>query len=489
MRVGLRRKRVASKANKLIKVAQGEFPPVVDEGPEEKPAPPMGPPKEELEEEVKEDIEQGEELESIGDKIDNLSEKMEDLVSVIEVVVEKAISSDEEKEEEFKEFKEEDEKKDTFTSEEFGIEPEELIVSKEENTMDLRKARKARLQKKLEEAKKEKKTAETMADQFELSKDKKIKQNTPAPPHTKVKHDEVPPQYKIAELALDLSKDKSKWTVLRACEDGKEEPLYEISAPEDKIEEFATEEFAKGVLMEMKEDGVEETLEKYNAKKIEAGDVVVVQETAPEVESVVEPVIEEPVVETTATEETAVVEEPVVEEPVIEATDSKQDMENYKRRFSRAFRLAISAMNKNLRYNPLKFALFDELERLDLDELSSKNVIEAAFNKAATEHIEHALSEAEKYLEMSDEAFVEVESQIEELETAPVEVEATPMNQLSNEASALRKRASDNSIPIVTATEDQADNLAEAISRAMPKPKILENKDAMDSVGFGNKRR
>lgn len=442
------RKKVASKARKIIKAQEEKeapVPKITDEGPtglgEPKAKPPAVPAepdvgKEDVEEEVKEELkkEKKEEatLDTIKDVLETIVEALEDQKKVLE----KSLLGKTEEEEDFDEFKEKEdlEGEEEFTPEEFGINPEELIVSREEKmtAAKRRQKRKARLYK---HAKK----ARTLSEEFEEDKAKKktFKPSAPAPSITKVKSDETPTMFKLAELALELNDSKDKWTVLKASEEG-ETPIYEINKKEE--ENFATEDFANKIFENMKENGVEATLKSYGAEEFKGI----------ERKKEVEPIQDE---------------------------EEKKTIGDYKRQFNRAFRLAISAMDKNLIQNPLKGAFYDMLTDVGLDDKTAKNVIEAAFAKGAIDHIETALAQTDKYLDMSDEALVETESTIGDLRTKAPEFEGgegveedTP--EFSSRAEAMRKRAAKASLPISTESASDPTDRVAILFDALPKPKL-----------------
>lgn len=441
------RSKVAKKAARIVRMAQAEkaIPSIVDEGPEKTPAigvPPVdeGAIEEDVEKEIKHEKKEEAELESFGDKLDKLNETLETVVDALadqKKVLEKTLLDDTEPEKDFEEFKEDEEESDEeeFSSEEFGIDEDSLVLSNKESAMStkLREARNARLSKKA--TKEAAETNETLSDMFELEKAKKktFKPSAPAPTITKVKKSEVPEMLKLAELAFELNKDASKWTVLKVTAD-KEIPLYEIAATEETKDKFATEDFANELIDTMKEHGVEKTLEHYNAI---------------EVEDTIE-----------ATEETP-------NETTEGVTASIQDEQ---RRFVRAFRLALVAMQKNLIKNPLKAAFFENLKSLGVDEGQATRLIEASFAKGAGEQFETAIATTEELLDMSDEAFIEYESLLGKTNTEMPQIEEG--NQISEHASDMRKRASKGSLPIETASQSDPTSMAETIANLLPKPNL-----------------
>jgi len=444
------RKKVATKARKIIRAQEkgSPIPKITDEGPtgggEPTPKAPITPgapaepavDKGELEDEVKKEIKDEEKEEATLDTIKEVLETIVDALEDQKDVLEKSLLGKTEDEGDFEEFKDEDnmENEEEFTPEEFGINPEELIVSREENMTanKRRKARKARLYKNA-------KSARTLSEEFELDKAKKktFKPVAPAPSITKVKSDEIPVMFKMAELALELNDAKNKWTVLHTAADGVEKPIYEINKTNE--ENFETEDFGNGIFETMKEKGVEPALAAYGAETIT--NLTKKEEVRP-----------------------------------IEDEEEKKTLNDYKRQFNRAFRLAVSAMDKNLVQNPLKGAFYEILtDTIDLDPKVAMHVIDSAFSKSAIDHIETALAETDKYLEMSDEALIETESAIGELRTKNLEVSSEDVDvtpQFSDRAEAMRKRATKANLPISTDSASDPTDRVEALFNALPKPKL-----------------
>lgn len=438
------RKKVASKARKVIRAQEEKeapVPKITDEGPtglgEPKAKPPGAPvepdvDKGALEEEVKEELKTEKKEEATLDTIKEVLETIVEALGDQKKLLEKSLLGKTEEEEDFEDFKEKEELdgEDEFTPEEFGINPEELIVSREEKmTATRRQKRKARLYKHAKKAK-------TLSEEFEEDKAKKktFKPSAPAPSIGKVKSDETPTMFKLAELALELNDTKDKWTVLKASEDG-ETPIYEITKKDE--ENFATEEFGNKIFETMKEDGVMVALKAYGA-----------EEFSVEKKKDVQP---------------------------IEDEEEKKTIGDYKRQFNRAFRLAISAMDKNLVQNPLKGAFYEILTAtVELDEKTVMNIIETAFNKGALDHIETALAQTDKYLELSDEALVETEATIGDLRPKTPEFDASEeeVPTFSSKAEAMRKRAANASVPISTESASDPTDRAEVLFNALPKPKL-----------------
>jgi len=440
------RKKVAFKARKVIRAQEDKeapVPKITDEGPtglgEPKAKPPVAPAepgvdKEDVEEEVKEELKKEKKEEATLDSIEEVLKTLVEALEDQKKILEKSLLGETEEEKEFDKFKEEEkgEDEDEFTPEEFGINPEELIVSSEEKmtATKRRKARKARLYKFA-------KKARTLSEEFEEDKAKKktFKPSAPAPSITKVKKDEVPVMFKLASLALELNDAKDKWTVLHTAADGSEKPIYVINKKGQK--DFATEDFGNKIFATMKKKGIGVTLKAYGAEEYKS------------------------------------VEKKREEKP-IEDEEEKKTLGDYKRQFNRAFRLAISAMDKNLVQNPLKGAFYEILTDVGLDEKTAMNAIETAFTKGAVDHIETALAQTDKYLDMSDEALVETEATIGDLRTkAPEFEEEEALPAFSSKAETMRKRAAKANVPLSTETVSDPTDKFEALADALPKPRLL----------------
>jgi len=488
------------------------------------PAPGAPKPKEEIEQDVEKDIRKQKETESkindLDEKVTAISDQVEGLTKSINKLVntiQKGDGGPTDFEKKFEEVKEEDDE--GLSSSEFGLgnDDDSLIVSKEGHKMSdkqkLRKARKERLQ------------AKELTYEMKEMPNKKYKQQVPAPTITKLK-DEPDDwgQYRLkaSDMAMDLNAAGDEWAIVNKHND---QVFYTIKPTAETKEVFSTREFAEAVINDVREMGLEAAMDKYAAlpmeflkkKKEEDGDGdekpkmpmkmkpkdkeekkmppfmkkkkeedvddkmeeeacgamksaqaeegdAPAEEEAPaeEVEAAAE---EAPAEE--APEEVAPAEESTDDEPT-EATASLADVQ---RRFIRAFRLALSAQQKNLTDNPLKAAWYETLAGLDIP--NAEKVIEATFARAAAEHFEVALLKTAEFLGMSDEAFVEMESQIGELNTQPPktasEEEADERHQKS---AALRARAHNASLPLSTASDADPTNFASQIESALPKPKL-----------------
>jgi hypothetical protein len=495
------RRKVAKKASKVI--AQQVAPKVTDPGapavpgqpPAAGPKPPAGPgapgapgapgqppagpkPKEDIEKGVEEDIRKEKSEEGKIDKLVEAVETMVDALADQKKILEKALGiEDTDTEKALEDMKDEDDE--AFSADEFGVDNENLIVSKEDDAMtvkSLRKERKARLYKKDAEDDKEAAAAEgpskTISEELneEKAKSKTFKPNAPAPTITKVKKDETPKMYKLAELAMELNETKDKWVVVKACEGEEDVPLFEIEKTEENSETFATEDFAKDVFNSMKDDGVENTLESLHATKVDAQllpQKTIVPQKRPEEKKPEHVPVEDRPISTPESKSTEPVPAPAV------APKKEETPGDYGHRFTRAYRLALSAMQKNLTHNPLKSAFFNTLVGLGMEEGDATVIIEAAFSKGADEHFEVALEKAEEYMEMSDEAFVETESAIGELETREADPNVDVVDVVGKAGNEeLKKRAAKGSLPLSTQSKADPTDKVEAIMSAVPQPKL-----------------
>lgn len=442
---GLRQK-IARKAGKIVRAQQAPVPgdqpaPPAPKGPAAPagpgggvpPAPPKagppGPQEEEPKKEDKSESKMEEKLDKVIDALDTMTKALEDQKKIME----KTLLDETETEEKFDKFKdkEDDDDIEEFDSDEFGVDTDSLIVSTEEESMSVKGLREAR-EKRLAKTAAMDKEVETISEEFDEEKAKKktFKPSAPAPQITKVKKSEIPDMFvKMSQLALELNDDNTKWTVMKTDESGEDTPLYEIDKTNENAENFATEDFAKDVFQAMKEKGVKAALEMHGAKVVTA-------------------------------EEKGSVE--LKEEP-------KSD--DYKRRFNRAFRLAMTAMTKNLVNNPLKGAIYENFTKLGLDEQDVYNAIESAFETANEDHLETALSETEKYMEMGDESFIETEAAIGSLETYKHEVTSS-RKELDDYSEELKTRAIRGSLPISTRTAADATDKYASLKDALPTPKL-----------------
>jgi len=405
-----------------------------------------------------EDAEEEAEEEETGDLAKEFREFKDEIKEMLETMVEgmesqkkllEELSGEESKEQDgpkFEDFQEDDKDDEDKEEEEFGLEDEDLTTAKTERGATLREQRKSRLAGKVQKKAEEKKD-KSLKDQWkpEVKNLPKVYDTSPTKT-TLPKKDDCPAFFKAADLTLVHDATAKAWKVM----DKDANCLYTIPQGDRPDAEFACKPFAEAFILEADKLGVEETLKKYNAVKVEK-----VAETAPVVEAA--PVA--PVAEVAAPEAVA---------PV---TDDEKTViaSNYQRRFARAFNLALTAMNKNLLYSPLKSALFDIMANLDIAE--PEKIIESAFAHASKEHFDVAVKKAEDYLRMSDEAFIETESAIGDIEVAQMSSPSAPEAEDHETGEELKARASRNSLPFVTADESSDDSF-EKLCEAMPRPKL-----------------
>lgn len=183
-------------------------------------------------------------------------------------------------------------------------------------------------------------------------------------------------------------------------------------------------------------------------------------------EKPVEEVVAQPEAIAQPTDQPAKVDEP---ETKIEEHASQED---FKRQFVRAFRLALSAQQKNLADNPLKAAWYETLNGLGVSDHEAKDIIETTFARSSAEHFECTLIKTAEYLGLSTEAFVEMESQIGTLNTlSPITATEQKDEEQSVRAATLRARALRASLPLTTASVDE--DISSQIGNALPRPKLF----------------
>lgn len=418
-----KRKATVEKINKFLKKAQ-------EDAPEEELPPEEAPEEEEAaDEEPMEDVEAPPDADAespVEDRIERLEETIETLVEGLESqkeVLDQLLSGQEPGEEAFEEYLEdtEEEGEDEITEDEFGVDEGDLITGRKD--MTLREQRKARL------ASKQPRRGTSLGEHWNIDKSNKnkYKQTDPGPQKGQVPKHELPDMLKVAELSLDRAEDKKSWTVL----DANDKPLFLIECAEHDPIEFAQKKFAEQVIRDMQKLGVEKAMLKYHARDLRK--MAKAASTA--------------------------------------AVDVKAAQADVRRRFTRALRLAYQAMDKNLLGHPLKAALFNVLSDLEIDQ--PERIIESAFAQASKQHTEVAIAQAEKYLDMTDEAFVETEAMISEAGVAQVAQQDLDPIQTSidhHEASALARRAAAGSMPFSTASDDSS--AMARLQNALPKPKL-----------------
>lgn len=427
-------------------------------------------------------------MEKLTESVDKLEDKLDTLADAL-IEMKDALLGDSKKDK-FDEIKEEDDDVDDVSSDEFGIDKDNLVLSnKKEAEMptaeELRAARKQRLAK-------GKKKAEELTFEMDEAPNKKYKQQVPSPTITKLKKaPEDWGQYRMSAMSLDLNASGDTWSLVN-METG--EVYYTIASNEDTAENFATEEFAQAIIKDMHELGVDAAMGKHAALPFEKEDKPCdgpdklrmkkrdkkpmpfrkeKKEEKEEKEDVDDaddmPVkmgaAEDPV-------EQAVGEEPEVEEADVEESEGIT-ASDYHRRFMRAFRLALTAQGKNLIENPLKAAIYHVLAELNVDNPGAW--VESIYAQAADDHFEVALSKTDEYLELSDEALIETESMVGDMGVSePVaedDDDADSLRPVGRKAEELKRRARASSMPFSSATTHQTDRFSE-INSALPTPKL-----------------
>jgi len=376
-------------------------------------------------------------VKDLSDKIDALAEALEQLIVIEE----------EEGQDDLEDLKkDEDEKKDKdVTKDEMGLEAPELTATAAADA-----------------------APQTVADAFAKDESDKAMQKleAPAPQISKVKPCVIPTMLKLADIAFDLKNDK--WLVIDASDETNEKPVYEIAKGENGAD-FATAAFVETLIKRMQSDGVDAVLTSVGA--VEYSDPAKQAEAdkaTPEL-----PKLPTPPVPPAAKKEEEKKDEKVTV-PVVKAADVQ-------RKFVRAFNLALTAMNKNLIENPLKGAFAEKLTALGMDDGEAVRVIEAAFRAGSFKHFAAAIAQTEKYLSMSDEAFVETESMISDVNVVEPSFTASQRKEVEEEAQDLRVRASRNSLPITTASE-HATEKRDLLGAALPKPSNWAKKDIFRKV-------
>lgn len=407
-----KRTAAVEKINKFLKTAQEEAP--EDEIPEEEIP---------EDEESMEDVEAPPEADAeapVEDRLEQVEDTIETVVEGLESqkeVLDQLLSGQEPGESVFEDYLEEadEEDEEEISEDEFGV--EELI------TGTLRKQRKARLARA-----KQPRRGTSLGEHWNIDKSNKnqYKQTTPEPQKGQVPKHELPDMLKVADLSLDRAEDKKSWTIV----DANDKPLFLIECGKHDPIEFAQKKFAEQVIRDMQQLGVNKAMLKYHARDLRK------------------------VAKTAST-----------------AVDVKAAQADVRRRFTRALRLAFQAMDKNLLGHPLKAALFDVLSDLEIDQ--PEKIIESAFAQSSKKHAEVAIAQAEKYLDMTDEAFVETEAMISEagvVQVAQQDLDPIQASLDRREAAQLSRRAALGSMPFSTASDDSS--AAAKLQSALPKPKL-----------------
>lgn len=394
-------------------------------------------PGEEVEELEEEEGEEEAPPKDLEERVEDLEETQEELTDALEEhteIIEQVLEGGEGEEtlyEDFIEDQEGEEDEDEISSDEMGL--EDLLTATKEETMSLRDQRKARLRQAAESPA----DTETISDQWDFEKDRKKRSGPiqPEVPKGNVPKHEMPEIFKVSDLSLEQTPDKQAWVLL----DKNEKPICALRKGSIPEKEFTSSAFAKKVILDMHKNGIKATLKKYKAVKY---------------------------VKKAASADPAVAEK-AAKEKVVANND-------FKRRFIRAFRLALTAMNKNLVEEiPLKAAFFDILS--DLEVPQANEIIETAFKKGAIKHFEAAIAQAEKYLGMSDASLIEYEARINDTKVADLSINEPQRVTASDHAMELRRRASENSLPFSSSTDEDLTDKVAALERIVPKPKLYNS--------------
>jgi len=474
------RKATLDKVNAFLKKAQEEEAPA-EEGPApDFPMDSLGDPDEEA---AVEEADEGE----VEDRVEKLEETMDIVVDGLEqhkeVIEELLLDEDSDSGSDgFEEFLEEKDEEDEeeVTEDEFGLEEEarmnktnlaryRKIRSELRSKRNLRKSSgnrrqtprnpklaraqiKARLRRKLmarRAAMKKAKGEEYLRDQWMVKKmkDKSFKPMEQKPTMGKPVNDKTPDLFAVANLTMEYK--KGSWQVL----DANERAFCTIPRGEFSADEYKSPKFAHLVIKTMNKLGLKAALRKFKARKLS-------KKAATPKKAVFGR-------ELSTKSDAKKLNIPI---EASASVASKHDAADYGRRFRRALKLALTAMNKNLvGDNPLKGALFELMGEMGIDDPAP--IIESAFAQAADEHFETALQHTQRYMDMSDEAFVEAESMILDSSVAV----PSAHKQTSDEARQLRQRAAQSSMPFSTTSESEpeVDEWAR-IQAAAPRPKLAQ---------------
>jgi hypothetical protein len=518
------RSKVAKKTASFMRVAQQAPAPPPPAGPGGAPAPraPMPPPpapggaapappppagappasprdmaEQNVQKQVEKDKMQEVKLDKLEQSVTKNNEQLESLVDAVvgmKEIMESTLLGEPGMDDKIKKLKEK-QKTNEPTKDEFGLDEDKLIVSKEEVNMataakDFRQARKERLASELKH-RPEKYSPEGLKFEDSDPENKKYKQEVPAPQITKVKNDETPELFRIA---LDLSDDESKWSVVDKTT---EKVLFEINKTEANAKGFNTAAFARAIIADMKAMGLHAAMEKHAALPFPPmGD----EKEGPKGLGGPLPQKKEDLKEKLMEKkpglpggkpglglkppgdkgdkldklpELKIIKKdlPMVDKEEKEGCGAPlhASEKDVRRRFMRAFRLALSAQQKNLIDNPLKAAWFKALSSMGVN--NPQLMIESTFTNAALDQFEVALQKTDEYLNLSDEAFIEAESTVGDFNTKITDME--PMETPRREsARAMQERAKKASLIVTTASDSDGQDRAAAIAQVLPTPKL-----------------
>jgi hypothetical protein len=413
------------------------------------PGAPLPKSREEMEGDVQKKIEREKrdeaKLDTLGDDVSEVKDQLKTMTEAL-IQMKRVI-------EKFKVMKEKESEggMTKMSPEDFGLDKKNLIVSTEDRMINeadkLRLARKERIS--------------NLEESMNLPKEKDYKQNV-VPPSVdkKPKEDTIPDMFKL--LALELSDDGNQWSLFNKKTN---EVYYTIDAStsEDK-ETFKTKKFAEGIVHDIKDLGLDKAMDKYKGKPMGKPDEKHEEkhEEKPGDHGDKKVLLKMPKKEDVKDK----IEDKIEDKK--DLFDHKGALSDVKRRFIRAFRLALTAQKKNLIDNPLKAAWFDSLKSLDIGDPT--HLIEAVFSKASDDQFEVALQKTEELLGMTDEAFVEAESMIGQLDTSfPKEAPVTASTK--TQAEELRRRATAGSLPVNTQTTEN-ENKFSYLSDILPRPRM-----------------
>ena len=429
---------------------------MLDEGPQNEG------PDEDGEDEIEEDEteeDEKEEPESDSD-LEETVEQLVDAVSEMKEVLEEGLGL-RDPDQDIEDFKEDedDELLDDFTVSEFGIDADDLVTSTQEENMSinsLKAKRKSRLATRKRRAAYGDGGATSLAEEFDLAKDKKKRfgPKSDAPKITKVKKSEVPETLKLASLSLELNDAKDAWSVM----DAKGNVYYTVnaSALEIPAKVFTHRKFAEKIIKDMHKMGIEAALlsKRYKAEKADDKE----EKKAPKKDKKEAP-------------KKSMNKEKLEAYKKNLSKRQSTGVADHKRKWSRAARLAMVAMNKNLSnngMNPLKAAFLGLLvDTIKLDGATSIAIVEEAFAEGSSDYMDAVMAQADAYMNMGDEAFVETESAIGEMEVKHLEMpedeDYDPI--LTPRANALRKRAANSSIPVQSYVQEKDEGVVEKTNK------------------------
>ena len=402
-------------------------------------------------------------VEEEGPKESKLLDLLNELLPMVKEILEKEHEehSEESPIDELKEDKEEELDEDV-TPDEFGVNVEEQLASKESKKEDEEDEEEESEED--EEDEKEEKTAasdlkpsETLDEEFNKAKSDstQYKQNVSTPQITKVKEDALPEMFKLADLVLEF--DESKCQLKNANDETV--ALYEMDT--DKVTDSERQQFAKDFVDHAVNNGIEATLQRFNAKKVDS--------------------LKEK--DTKKVKEMTKLNDEIPADTMFDVKKIAED--EYKIKHRRAQKLVWTAMNKNLlgEGNPIKAALMNKfVDDLKIDAKQAAEAIELAFAGAADEYFDLQASKVDQFLSMNDEAFLQVESTFAgtNIRIPEMTIDASSLTHEEvnpqQKAKDMRIRAARGSLPLSTQTNSNPEaEYRSRIADAMPKPQNFGN--------------